>query len=715
MGSASCSIQSRLRTRGVEMIALDTETALTRKGCQAPPLACITYATADATGILPHYTDMWVGWFAGEVTGFHIAYDAAVLCAAFPERIPLVFDAYEHDRVTCTLVRAKLLDIAFGRRKRNHGQYNLDEVAFRTLGVHLDKEDPWRLRFGELRDVPLEWWPADAKAYALKDARVTYDLWAAQEQYAHLLADQYRQTRAAFALHLMSVWGITTDPAAIDRLEYHTKQRLASMIGEVKAAGLIRPDRVLKSGPRKGLTVPGTRDEAAAQQRIVAAYANSGREFKAKDRRDPRTFPYPPTDSGAPCLDFVACTESGDPLLEKYAHVKKAQKTLGTDIPLLREGTIHPFVDTLIDTGRTSMSPNLQNLPTGRQSKLPPFVGVRECFVPRPGCVFVVCDYSGLELCTFGQICLDLFGFSRVADEINNGIDSHSIIGARIRGISYDEGIARKKANNEDFDLARQCGKVVNFGKPGGMGAQSLVFHAKNNYGVELTLSQSRELCDVWAEERPESGPYFAYINSIVNQPGLSQLPQIRSGRVRGGTSYTEACNSLFQGLGSDVAKMAGWLLAKEMYTDNRSPLWGSRMVNFVHDEWKLETPESRAVGAAKRLSEVMVEAARYWLPNVKVKAVPLITRTWCKSAVSWGDTPWEPTMVEIFSTECEEVVAKAIRAVAKGRAYELRDKAFDAATKSRSWDVISAESSMVKYGTVTVTPYGKGFRVAYE
>jgi DNA polymerase I-like protein with 3'-5' exonuclease and polymerase domains len=135
-----------------------------------------------------------------------------------------------------------------------------------------------------------------------------------------------------------------------------------------------------------------------------------------------------------------------------------------------------------------------------------------------------------------------------------------------------------------------------------------------------------------------------------VVQPG--------SGRVRGGCFFTAACNTIFQGRAADGAKRAGWYLAQECYLGYgklwpddgraRSPLYGSRPVLFVHDEFILEVPKATAHEATLRQSEVMIAGMKEVVPDVKVGTEYAIARRWYKGAGAAYDenkrlVPWEP------------------------------------------------------------------------
>jgi len=195
-------------------------------------------------------------------------------------------------------------------------------------------------------------------------------------------------------------------------------------------------------------------------------------------------------------------------------------------------------------------------------------------------------------------------------------------------------------------DDARQTAKVANFGFPGGLGALRLVDFARTIYGVEISQADAVRLKQTWLASWPEFRSYFARVGDICDalNPAIEQL---FVGRTRGGVSYTEACNTLFQGLAADAAKAAGFAVSRACYAEPRSPLFGSRIVNFVHDEIIIETPEKGAHEAAEELARVMVSGASVLMPDVPPSAEPVLMRRWSKKAKQIRDAqgrliPWD-------------------------------------------------------------------------
>jgi DNA polymerase-1 len=226
--------------------------------------------------------------------------------------------------------------------------------------------------------------------------------------------------------------------------------------------------------------------------------------------------------------------------------------------------------------------------------------------------------------------------------------------------IPYEEGLRRLKLPDGDplkkeIKTVRQMCKVAHFGFPGGLGIPKLCLFAKKN-GVTLTPDNTpgtgaKWLKDRWFEQYPEMRDYFAHVAALCDQDedGLATIEQVHSRRLRGGCSYTSACNGYFQGLGADATKHAGWLIAKAAYASPESVLFGSRLVNYVHDEFFLETDDTPAAhDVAMEMGRLFLEGVNAFLPDVPAKTQPLLTRVWSKDAepVYGADgrlVPWEP------------------------------------------------------------------------
>jgi len=671
----------------VTVCIFDTETELMSPGRMAPPLVCVSYQRPGFPADIVHAggvddrgaLELVTNWLEHHETlvGHHVVYDFGVLGAKWPHLIPAIFAKYDRDEVTDTKLRQQLLDIAAGcfRGKlcrfskevtKADGsvetvegarwiQYNygLDDLARRGLGRQLEK-DEWRLRYGEFKSVPLTQWPDGARKYPLEDAKATLEIFQLQEEHAEFMEDQFRQARAAWALHLTQTWGLKTHGPSVEKLERETLTALGAIEDGLKECGFVREN--------------GVRDTRKTQAHMVAVCKAAGKPVRLTETGEKKFKEITETgqivvkkggkevivpvsaegvyeyiaSAGGISLDNDACAASEDDLLEDYAERTSLEAMKNKDIPFLKAGIEYPVHTSygMAASGRsTSSKPNVQNPKRSGdvyrncvlKYSLP---DVRECWMPREGMVFAQADFEQLELCTLGQTCITLFGHSTLGDAINAGIDPHTDFACSILGIPYEVGIKRKKdKSDKEFDNARQTAKVANFGYPGGLGANTLCLFARKSYNVSLTPEKAKALKEQWIAHWPEMQEFFAYVGGLIDKDtGDGVLQQLFSNRWRGGCHYTAACNSFFQGLGADAAKRALYLVCRACYAEPESVLYGSRPVLFVHDELVAEVlNDEHAHDKAVEMARVMIAGANEFLPDVPAKTEPILATRWSK------------------------------------------------------------------------------------
>lgn len=606
-------------------------------GYTEPQLATLEEIQGE---LLQAFRDQWV------VVGHRIVYDLAVMWRHFPMLGDQIYNHFDKGLVSCTAVREKLIKCAEGRLDYDHvfwkapPRFSMEALAKEYLDLDLsgDKNDPnaWRLRYGELDGVPFSEWPKEAVDYLLNDVRITDALWLKQAEGRNgsIYMDNFRvvneseQVKADWVLQLITAWGLVTDKQRVEDLELKLATEMTQLSENLKRIGLVKPN--------------GKKDTKATRAAVEKAYLAQGLEV-------------PTTAKGNIKTDADTLKEANDENLNKVIEYNHTQKLLTTFVqPVLKQGvtgTIHPNYDVLKATGRTSsygtgkgknkLGCNIQQLP--RKG------GVRECFRPRPGNLFIDCDYSTLELACLSQVCYSLFGYSHMRDALLKGLDLHVVTAASLMGIEPE--VAQNLFNEGDKEVKemRQLAKVPNFGFPGGMGAPKLVLFAKQSYGQTITLEKAQELRGAWLAAYPEMNNYFNFIAERVNNPNnYGDLIQLFSNRVRGKATYTQMANSFFQGLAADGIKYAMWLISRECYLVPSSPLFGTRINAMVHDELLAEAPENKAPEAAERMAELMVQGMKLYLPDVPVVAEPVLMRYWYKDAETVRDSngrliPWEP------------------------------------------------------------------------
>jgi DNA polymerase-1 len=604
------------------VISFDTETALILTSLKAPPMACLSYAERVEGRIEKNLVDpdrgvrLLEGWLRDDsilLVNHTIAYDLLVCANHAPHLLPLLFRALEMGRIHCTEMRERIIDLSHGQLGyRPKGYYTLDNLS----GGGMDKTT-WRYGYGKLIRVPFGEWPQGARDYALTDAEAALRLWEKQGN----VVDTEAQTRASFAFRLMETWGMRTDPERVAQVKADLKARYMMLRNALKEHGVLRDD--------------GSQNMALTRELIEKSYPAG--------RKVPRT----PTGAISTGSDVIeSCDHPGLVGLVEFKHT---QKMLQTYIPAVERGTEYPVcpsINVLVNNGRTSCrEPNLQNLPRDG--------AIRECFVPRAGKVFVDADYDTLEVRTFAQVLHDLSIGDTLKREYQKDpdFDPHCRLAAQILGITYEEAIARKKAGDKELKDTRQMSKAGNFGLAGGMGAQTFVTYAFKSYGVVLDLQKSKWLKREWMRSIPEVQSYFNLCTNMTSS-GRTVFEQLRSGRIRGGAGFTDLANGFWSGLAADGAKHAQFNISKACYVDTNSPLYGSRPVMFVHDEYIIEADAERGHEAGQELARICQESMEEYTPDVPSRASPQLMNRWYKGAEPAFDNngrliPWEPEEVD--------------------------------------------------------------------
>lgn len=656
------------------IVALDCETWLIEPGLAAPPLICVQWRgnafEYNRPAILhrDRAKEVVEAFLRGNciLVGHNVAYDMAVICAQWPDLIPLVFDKYDRNQVTDTMIRDQLIQVAEGEFRSwvtRDGEimpvnYTLADCTRRRLQRNLKKEgfrmfyrifdavpniDDWdKVAAGFQRHVRdgfrPPWFaeggvddddiagllaadPSEARTYALEDGNTTLDLYEAQEHWVKLFDDQYRQARAAFALRLITCWGFYTDTESVDKLEAALNGELDDLKDTLIAAGLIRSN--------------GTADTKAA----MAAMEEACRE---------ENIPVGRTKGGKVSLSAESCARfDDDSIIGQYSRFLTVRKTLTNDIKMLRAGCDVPVQSQYgtTDSFRTrATKPNVQAINRG--------AGIREAFRPRPGFVFIQSDFEMEELHTLAQWCLVHLGKSELAKALNAGKDVHTMMACSLLKIPYEEGMARKKAGDKVLKEYRQRAKPINFGYPGGLGIQKFRRFAKLQYNVDMTDDEARMAKELWLQMWPEMLDFFQMAaQATANPAGVGDEWSLYSNRLHGNNRYSVVCNGRFQRLAADASKAALWAVTRAQFTQPESPLYGTRSVAFIHDEIIAECEEGpRMSAAARELGRVMCEAGSVFTPDVPLRAVPLIMRVWSKNAEPVYDEegnliPWEPKL----------------------------------------------------------------------
>lgn len=189
-------------------------------------------------------------------------------------------------------------------------------------------------------------------------------------------------------------------------------------------------------------------------------------------------------------------------------------------------------------------------------------------------------------------------------------------------------------------------------------------------------VETSDDLKKSWSTQWPENAAYFAHVKQVddagapIVQHMSKRLRGFRQGMVDDDgqpiNSGNAIANGYFQALLADAAKNALMVATRECYDRTvrvrshtkytsayeglDSPLYGSRIPQFQHDELIGDHPADMAHDGATRISEIMCETLRIACPDLApaVDAEPCLMLRLYKGAQTTRDAsgrliPWEP------------------------------------------------------------------------
>lgn len=616
---------------------------------------------------------------------FHNAgFDLAVIVNALPTLLPLVFEKLFKGLVTDTAEREKLLNLS------SHGKiteiyapdgskmrirYRLEDLVMKYMGLDrsADKQgdDIWRLNYEALDGYHADQYPLEAAKYAQQDATDTlavHDLQAEavlNERGPSSVKTAEFQTAVKFALQLQTAWGLRIDQEQVARVQAMVEEELApEKLNLLIEASILTPAQPPRPYANSAKNPDGSLKMRAATKASIKTKllkAQVEKVCKQHTIEIKKTAPSKKFPQGTTSTDHEVIAGLADlcPILAQYQHRQKLQKLVSTYLPHLQGAkTLHPDYDVLKETGRTSSFASDKYPSSNIQQEDP---RTRPCFIPRKGKVFCAADYSGIELVSFGQTTYSLFGYSVHRDLNLQGVDLHAYLGAQIAlrkspefkasGSPMDVYHAFKECEHGELAAVykhfRKLAKPVGLGLPGGMGPDTLSATARRDYGVHFSPVEAEEMVQIWRETYPEANDYFNWIKRECRDPNNvgaikfgepEPLYQYFSplGMYRAGCTYCAAANgAALQTRTAEGAKMAVFNVSRECYDWTlQSPLLGCRPVIFLHDEQILEIPDDdRKEERAQRLSQVMVESMQRVMPDMKIKADPLLMDRWWKQA----------------------------------------------------------------------------------
>ncbi|MDJ0954996.1 MAG: DNA polymerase I [Acidimicrobiia bacterium] len=302
------------------------------------------------------------------------------------------------------------------------------------------------------------------------------------------------------------------------------------------------------------------------------------------------------TPKGVPSTDASVLGKLRDehPIVDNLLTYRELEKLRSTYVdallPLIEvDGRVRgKFNQMAAATGRLSQEqPNLQNIPVRSEEGR----AIRKAFISAPGTVFLVADYSQIEL----RILAHLSGDPGLVEAFQQNLDIHAATAANVNGIAIDEVTLEQ----------RRRAKMINFGLLYGMEAYGLAQR------LEIGRQEAQEHIDVYFERFPEVRDFMRGIVVAARETGYTTtllgrrryLPELSSGNFRTRQAGERmALNAPIQGSAADIIKKAMVVLEEEL----RRSGYAAEMLLQIHDELVLEVPEAELEPVTELTKSIM-------------------------------------------------------------------------------------------------------------
>ncbi|KAA3638863.1 MAG: DNA polymerase I [Armatimonadetes bacterium] len=287
------------------------------------------------------------------------------------------------------------------------------------------------------------------------------------------------------------------------------------------------------------------------------------------------------TPKGAPSTDATVLEKLADQheIVSKLLEFRELDKLRSTYVESLLklvddDGRIRGRFNQMgAATGRLSMEqPNLQNIPARSEEGR----AIRKAFVAAPGTVFLVADYSQIEL----RILAHMSGDPGLVEAFANDADIHAATAARVNGVEL----------SEVTEEMRRTSKMINFGLLYGMEAYVL------GQRLDIDRNEAQIHIDQYFVQFPDVKAFMSGIVDAARESGYTTtilgrrryLPELHSRSTRDRQMGERmALNAPIQGSAADVIKKAMIDLDRELRLSGSA----AEMLLQIHDELVLEVP----------------------------------------------------------------------------------------------------------------------------
>lgn len=241
---------------------------------------------------------------------------------------------------------------------------------------------------------------------------------------------------------------------------------------------------------------------------------------------------------------------------------------------------LHPnYNQTGAVTGRMTCSdPNLQQVASATTGLRKSDIAQRprECFGPRPGCVWYLPDYSQIEVW--------LFAFMSGEEEMQRLL---------LSGHDFHQGVAQKSFTaRADYEARkkyyRKLAKLIMFGKLYGGGVGSRENPGRMTRLLQMEFDEAKAFIDSFEDQFANVKLYMRRLQNEAKRDGEAWNLFGRQYRLESDWAY-KVVNYMIQGTAADMLKMATLRVDWMLSTRYDHPLLG--LINSIHDELMIEVP----------------------------------------------------------------------------------------------------------------------------
>jgi DNA polymerase I len=291
------------------------------------------------------------------------------------------------------------------------------------------------------------------------------------------------------------------------------------------------------------------------------------------------------------------------PLILEYRGVTQLRKAFTKKLPhvIKSDGKIHQDHNTwgAVTSRFTCKDPNTQQMPAKRPE-------IRKMFYPDPGRIFVGIDYSQIELRVLAHLAQE----EALIEAFEKGLDIHSLTGAKISGMTYEEIEANKDTEGHPAAKARKNAKPVNFGIVYGLTAYGL------SDQLSISEKEAQEIIDAFFDSYKGIKAYMDRQIAMARKKGYVVDMFGRKRRLK------QQYNRGFHG-GADrqagnfpIQASAGGILKKACV--DLEPILEQHDVNIalqIHDELLFDAPENVSREVIEQIRKTMEDAVKLSIP----------------------------------------------------------------------------------------------------